>query len=143
MHVTRDVILDLLPLYAAGEVSADTRTLVDAFLASDPELAGRLKANGLSMLADEDRAALGPAPAFEARVLRRVRGWMAWQRRLYAWAMTLTGLALAGVFYVDNGTWHLRWLPLNYPGVFGALASMAASLWISYWWVARRVARGR
>ena len=37
--VTRDVVLDLLPLYLAGEVSADTRTLVETYLESDPELA--------------------------------------------------------------------------------------------------------
>ncbi len=39
MAVTRDVILDLLPLYLADEVSADTRILVEKYLASDPELA--------------------------------------------------------------------------------------------------------
>jgi hypothetical protein len=37
-EITRDVILDLLPLYLADEVSADTRTLVEKFLESDPEL---------------------------------------------------------------------------------------------------------
>jgi Predicted transmembrane transcriptional regulator (anti-sigma factor) len=38
MTVTRNVIYDLLPAYFAGEVSADTRTLVDEFLETDPEL---------------------------------------------------------------------------------------------------------
>ena len=39
MEITRDVILDLLPLYLADEVSADTRTLVEKYLETDPELA--------------------------------------------------------------------------------------------------------
>ena len=39
MEITRDVILDLLPLYLADEVSADTRTLVKEYLKTDPELA--------------------------------------------------------------------------------------------------------
>ncbi|TKJ29065.1 MAG: hypothetical protein CEE40_09845 [Chloroflexi bacterium B3_Chlor] len=39
MEITRNVILDLLPLYVANEVSADTRTLVEEYLATDPELA--------------------------------------------------------------------------------------------------------
>ena len=39
MKITRNVILDLLPLYLAGEVSADTRTLVREYLETDPELA--------------------------------------------------------------------------------------------------------
>jgi anti-sigma factor RsiW len=39
MSVTRDVILDLLPLYLSDEASPDTRTLVKEHLAGDPELA--------------------------------------------------------------------------------------------------------
>ncbi len=39
MEITRDVILDLLPLYLADEVSADTRTLVEQYLETDPDLA--------------------------------------------------------------------------------------------------------
>ena len=39
MEVTRNVVLDLLPLYLADEVSADTRTLVEEYLQTDPELA--------------------------------------------------------------------------------------------------------
>ena len=38
MTITRDVIRDLLPAYAAGEASADTRELVEEFLAHDEEL---------------------------------------------------------------------------------------------------------
>ena len=39
MQITRDVILDLLPLYLGNEASADTRALVDQYLETDPELA--------------------------------------------------------------------------------------------------------
>ena len=39
MKVTRDVIYDLLPGYFAGDVSADTRAIVDEFLQEDPEFA--------------------------------------------------------------------------------------------------------
>jgi len=39
MNITRNVILDLLPLYVAGEVSADTRALVEEYLETDPDLA--------------------------------------------------------------------------------------------------------
>jgi hypothetical protein len=51
MEITRDVILDLLPLYLADEVSADTRALVEAYLETDPELAKiakQLATTGLS-----------------------------------------------------------------------------------------------
>jgi hypothetical protein len=39
MEVTRDVILDLLPLYLAGEASADAQALVKKYLEHDPDLA--------------------------------------------------------------------------------------------------------
>ena len=42
-EVTKDVILDLLPLYLAGEVSAETAALVKKHLESDPELAETAK----------------------------------------------------------------------------------------------------
>ena len=38
MAVTREVILDLLPLYLSDEASADSRTLVKEHLENDPEL---------------------------------------------------------------------------------------------------------
>ena len=43
MEITRNVILDLLPLYSAKEVSADTRALVEKYLKTDPELANVAK----------------------------------------------------------------------------------------------------
>lgn len=44
MKVTREVVMDLLPLYLSGEASADSRALIVAFLAQDPELAERIRA---------------------------------------------------------------------------------------------------
>jgi len=42
-EVTEDVILDLLPMYLAGEVSEETAALVKKYLESDPELAETAK----------------------------------------------------------------------------------------------------
>ena len=39
MEVTREVILDLLPLYLEDEASADTQALVKNYLEHDPDLA--------------------------------------------------------------------------------------------------------
>jgi len=38
MEITREVILDLMPLYVADEVSEDTRKLVEAYLETDEDL---------------------------------------------------------------------------------------------------------
>jgi len=45
MNVHRDVIVDLLPAYLAGEASARTRKLVEDCMADDPEFA-RIVAQG-------------------------------------------------------------------------------------------------
>lgn len=42
-ELTRDVILDLLPLYLAGEVSEDTTALIKEYLEAHPELAETAK----------------------------------------------------------------------------------------------------
>jgi anti-sigma factor RsiW len=39
MGITRNVILDLLPLYLDDEVSTDTRALIEKYLETDSELA--------------------------------------------------------------------------------------------------------
>lgn len=39
MEITREVILDLLPLYLANEVSSATRALIEEYLETDPKLA--------------------------------------------------------------------------------------------------------
>lgn len=43
MKITRNVILDLLPLYVADEVSSDTKILIQEYLEKDPELANSIK----------------------------------------------------------------------------------------------------
>jgi len=50
MEVTRNVILDLLPLYSANEASADTRALVKEYLETDPELADIASKSGTAEL---------------------------------------------------------------------------------------------
>ena len=44
MNVTKDVIQDLVIVYLSGEASADTRTLVEEYLAQNPEMAERVTA---------------------------------------------------------------------------------------------------
>ena len=53
MEITRNVILDLLPLYTADEVSADTRVLVEKYLETDPELANVAKHSAAMRLSGE------------------------------------------------------------------------------------------
>jgi hypothetical protein len=75
-RVTRDVISDLWPLYAAGEASADTRALVENFLQDDPEFARTLQELVLERLPSLAVPALVPDQELEtlAQVRRRIRG---------------------------------------------------------------------
>ena len=43
MNVTKEIINDLIPLYAANECSADTRALVDEYLQRNPQQAEELR----------------------------------------------------------------------------------------------------
>lgn len=53
MEITRNVVRDLLPLYAVGEASEDSKRVVEAWLESDEELAREATAL---------RSALEPGP---------------------------------------------------------------------------------
>lgn len=67
--VPRNVILDLLPAYLAGEASAETRALVEEYALNDPEIARMLRAGAL------DPAIPNPVPPpdLEMKALKRVR----------------------------------------------------------------------
>ena len=72
--VTRDVISDLWPVYESGEASADTRALVEGFLARDPELAAQMKRIAeMRPLARAD-ASVAPRPGGQVAALAATRG---------------------------------------------------------------------
>jgi len=53
MEITRNVILDLLPLYIEKEASDDTRRIVKEYLEKDPELAEMAKETAGMRLPDD------------------------------------------------------------------------------------------
>jgi len=92
MNVSRDVVLDLLPLYVAGEASAASAALVEDFLLRDPELAARARA----LRAGELAPARGDVvPDLELATIRRTRGLIATLRWLLSLGLAFTALALA------------------------------------------------
>jgi anti-sigma factor RsiW len=66
MKVTRDVILDLLPLYLAEEASADTEALVREYLEADPELAEIAKKSAAMKLSEPTPAPIRKEKEMEA-----------------------------------------------------------------------------
>lgn len=70
-NITRDVIADLYPLYLSGDVSADTRRIVESFLKEDPEFARSLEEDGRDSLAAYAPPSL--PPDHELKTLTRVK----------------------------------------------------------------------
>ncbi len=133
MKATRDIAIDLLPLYAAGEASADSRELVEEFLRDDPELAALARA-----LADDPcdiarpRVEGGAARLALAstRALLRRRTW------LLAAAILCSTVPFSFVFN-DHGLVFL--LIRDAPAVGSGLLAAAVGLWIAFGVTARRL----
>jgi hypothetical protein len=92
-EVTRNVILDLLPLYLADEVSVDTRTLVEKYLESDPELLAIVEKSAAAKLPEDIPIPLKKEDQMEAYL--QAKKYM--MRRTLIWA-SLIALALFGIF---------------------------------------------
>ncbi len=140
MKVTRDVVMDLLPLYVAGEASADTRALVEEFLRQDPELERRARETRLDPLSAAGAPRAVVPPDLEMRSLRRTRGLLRWQRLTYAWALTLSLLSLSSAISSEGGRISVRPLLFDYPGTFIPCIVLAVCCWGCYI-VLRRHAR--
>jgi len=100
-EVTRHVVEDLWALSQSGEASADSRALVDAFLARDQGLASRLKSG-------ERAGSLVPpihlSPDAERRLLDEARAKARMKLLLVGGAIAVVGfiglLALGGLLFL-------------------------------------------
>jgi hypothetical protein len=130
--------MDLLPLYLSGEASADSRALIVAFLAQDPELAERIRAEPQDLFRD---AAQPQLPAdLEVRSLRRARRLINLQKWLFGPGIALSALSLAIVVKFDHGRVHgVHLLIGDYPRLVGTAAILAVVCWIAYYSVRHRL----
>jgi hypothetical protein len=125
MRITRSVIVDLWPLYSSGEASAETRALVEEFLADDPELGRRLRESPAVAAEALGGCAARPLPPdHEARALERVRG----RLRGYPWLRQLAVLFTALAFgrILSDTSWDVS------PRLFIVLSSIAAVFWMAH-----------
>jgi len=115
--ITRDVVLDLLPAVRSGTASADSRALVEGYLAADPELAAR--------------AATMPFPSaeLEMNALHRTRRRLRRGQWALGFAIFLTVMPLSFVGS-SNEAPHFLFAD-NLPAAAGALA-LAALFWMGF-----------
>jgi hypothetical protein len=136
MTVTRDVILDLLPLYFAGQVSADTKTLVDEFLRTDPDFA-QMSQRFDTLLKAHGTPADGGAT--ERRAFERTRRLLKTRNHTIGMAVAYSLLPFA--FFFRNG--HVEWIMLRRPSVAATFAFTALALWVAAWIINRRAVTPR
>ena len=136
MRITRDVVTDLLPLYASGEASADSRALVDEYLRSDPEFAAMVHATE-----EQQTDPLLPAPVVslpegsEKAALERSRTVLRWRSWTMGLALFFTLLPFTMV-HTDT----IRFLMIRDQPRSAAFLVVAACLWMYYHRLNRRLA---
>jgi hypothetical protein len=138
MNVTREVILDLLPVYLAGEASPATRALIEEYMEQDKELAQRIR----SQMAESFAKITPPAlpPSLELRSLRRTRALIGWQKWLFGFGICFTAIALTSQFSFQNGRMKdFHFLVRDFPVQFGSFALLAIACWIGYYSIRRRL----
>jgi hypothetical protein len=125
MNVTREVIKDLLPLYQEGEVSPDTRRLVEEYLATDAELRDQMASSAFG----HRRLPVRPEIDHALETLERTKRALRRQKWLQFFALLLTLAPLTS--YGTGGQLKfmvLRDVPLSLIPLWGG----AAILWVLY-----------
>ena len=140
MTISRNVVLDLLPLYLAGEASEDTRALLEQYLRDNPEFAAtvRDRAEKTTALLASMQAPT-PAPDHERATFERVRRFNRNRTHWLAFAIVYTLLPFAFVFEGSN----IRWMMLKdnpRQAVFFWIAALGC--WIAYYIMGRRLRHG-
>ena len=136
MTVTREVIRDLWPVYAAGEASGDTRRLVDEFFAQDPAFARTLQAEA-EPIGETGKIAAEPIelPAnHEARTLDRVKARLRRRSPFRILALGFTGLTIVRLIEQTSFTTS----PVEVIG----LAIAAVITWALHGWHTRYILHG-
>ena len=134
MTITRDVITDLLPAYLCGEASADTRALVEEFLAGNADFARTVaasKGRSDAMLTSTPNV----SPDVERDALARTRALL--HRRTWTIALALFVTSLPLTFAFSDG--RVTFFMLRDEPVSGVLWIAAAYLWVQLAVLRRRL----
>ena len=135
MNVTREVIVDLLPVYLSGEASPATRSLVEEYMKQDPELAQRVRSQW-----EENFAKLAPPPELEMRSLRRTHHLLALQKWLFGIGIGFFATSLSFRFSSVGG--HIQgphFLFFDDPLAFVGCIAPGLACWIGYFIIRRRL----
>ena len=133
MEITRDVINDLLPVYVAGEASADTRRLVEEFLKNDPEFARLIRDERTLELLNQP---VELPPSDEKQALALTKRLIKRQTWFLAFALLFTFLPFA--IKIEDGAINFLILQ-NTPLLAAVYWLIAAGCWFGYFRTRRRL----
>ena len=104
--ISRNIILDLLPVYIAGEASEESRGLVEEFARNDPEIARLIRAGTL------DPAVISPKIAIpedlEMKTMKRIRSRI--RRQMWYVALATSAILmvpLVAMVFTNDVKWNL------------------------------------
>ncbi len=135
MNVSRDVILDLLPLVVADEASEDTTALVEQFLATDPalvKLAEEMKSHILIKLPNILQKEI------EMQTFEETKNMLKRRNLFLSFALLFTGLTVAFRF----GETGIEWFWVNTPGMAVVCFFLGLMAWIGYLLTIRQTRKG-
>jgi len=135
MSIPNEVILDLLPVYLADEVSPATRQWFEEYLAQNPELAERVRRHRAEGL---HNPALPPLPPeLELRALQETRSRMTKLRWLFGLAIGFSLMPLS--LEIDFHPLRVHFLVMDYPGQLMPCFVVGMVCWIAYFTLRRRL----
>jgi hypothetical protein len=121
MQVTRDIVIDLLPLYQSGEASKDSRAAIEEFLRKEPSLA---------QMTSQDAAVVPTTAAseLERQTIMRTRATIRRRSWILAAAIWFTLLPFSFVFRGGQVTFFmLRDQPAS-----ALFLLVGAIMWVQY-----------
>jgi hypothetical protein len=137
VEVTREVILDLIPLVLGGEASPDSSALVEEYLKHDPDLAERARILGAEGFAPTGSSEL--TADLELKSLRRTKRLLGLQRWLFGLGIALTAVSLGMRIEVRGGRiTDFRFLLSENPIGLGIPLVVGLGLLIAYFAIRRR-----
>ena len=126
MKITRDVIIDLLPLYFSGEASEDTKTLINTYFEQNPEFAKQAKASSEQIINNDIPITL--TKENEMKALNKTKKFIKLRSFLLGFAIFFT-LAPASVAHIDGRTY---WFAVEAPMSALGYGLVGVIFWISY-----------
>jgi hypothetical protein len=125
MNLHEDVILDLLPVYYAGEASQASRDIVDAYFEAHPQFAKTVRAAQMHVT-----HVPGNASANGGQVaIKRVKAQLKWRSMLTAAAIFFSIAPFTFIFDSDHIVYFM-WRDAPLTAAFYAGAAALAWLWL-------------